>query len=315
MRVIRDCSSVTSDVRGAVAAIGNFDGVHRGHQLVIDLAGLKAAETEAKLGVITFEPHPRQFFAPNSPPFRLLSNAARAEQLAAIGVDVLFELEFDRDLANLHSNEFSRSILGEGLGISHCVVGENFRYGKGREGDAGSLVAEGKAYGFGVSIKSVSGDSQGVFSSSLIRDAISAGKPQEAARMLGHWHKLRGVIEKGDRRGRQLGFPTANISLAGLLSPKFGVYAVLVEILSGPHKGIYQGCASIGVRPTFGENTPNLEVFIFGFDADIYGEAMLVSLISYQRPELKFETPEGLVQQMASDCDVSRKTLESIAFD
>ena len=315
MHVVRDYQAVPPDVRGSVSAIGNFDGVHRGHQSVIDLAKARAKETGSMLGIITFEPHPRQYFAPNSPPFRLMNSGSKEDRLEAVGVDVLFELGFNSNLSNLHSEEFSRDVLVEGLGISHAVVGTNFRYGKGRKGDSISLASEGKRHGFGVSIKSIAGDVAGEFSSSSIRAAISEGRPKYAARMLGHWHHLRGEIEQGDQRGRELGFPTANITLTGLLPPKFGVYAVLVEILTGPHMGVYLGSASIGVRPTFGENPPNLEVFIFNFDDNIYGETMSVSLISYQRPEMKFASSESLIQQMKRDCETSLALLEDIKLD
>jgi len=294
-------------VRGASVAMGNFDGVHLGHCSVIDLARRESTA----LGVISFEPHPRSFFAPNSPPFRLMNKAAKRHRLAKIGVDVLYDLPFDTALSSLTALEFLRDVLAEGLGISHLVVGEDFRFGKGREGDVAFLRKHGPEFGIEITIAPLISDEHGHYSSSAIRSALAAGQPRDAARMLGHWHRIDGTVEQGDQRGRELGFPTANISVKDLHLPRFGVYAVFFDVLTGPHKGSYQGAASLGDRPTFGRNIPNLEVFVFDFAGDLYGEDVSVALVEFQRPELKFDKLDDLIVQMHKDCDQSREILQN----
>jgi len=294
-------------LRGASVAMGNFDGVHLGHCSVID----KARVAGAPLGVISFEPHPRSFFAPDAPPFRLMNVAAKRHRLAKIGVDVLYDLPFDKALSNLSAADFVLDVLSAGLGISHLVVGEDFRFGKGRKGDVGFLAEHCPPLGIRLTIAALISDAHGHYSSSAIRSALAAGQPESAARMLGHWHRIEGVVEKGDQRGRELGFPTANISVNGLHLPRFGVYAVFIDVLTGPHKGSYRGAASLGERPTFGRKIPNLETYIFDFDGDIYGEEVSVALVSFQRPELKYDNLPGLIEQMHKDCAISRDILEN----
>ena len=294
-------------VRGASVAMGNFDGVHLGHCSVIDLARVE----NAPLGVISFEPHPRSFFAPHSPPFRLMNVAAKRHRLAKIGVEVLYDLPFDKMLSSLSAAEFVQGVLSGGLGISHLVVGEDFRFGKGREGDVGFLATHCPPLGIKLTVASLISDEHGHYSSSAIRSALAAGQPEDAARMLGHWHRIEGIVVQGDQRGRELGFPTANISVNGLHLPRFGVYAVFIDVLTGPHKGSYRGAASLGDRPTFGRNIPNLETFIFDFEGDIYGEEISVALVSFQRPELKFDNLDALIEQMHKDCTISRDILEN----
>ncbi|HIP22491.1 MAG TPA: riboflavin biosynthesis protein RibF, partial [Rhodobacteraceae bacterium] len=263
------------------------------------------------LGVISFEPHPRSFFAPDSPPFRLMNAAAKRHRLAKIGVDVLYDLPFDKALSSLTALEFVRDVLAGGLGISHLVVGEDFRFGKGREGDVAFLQKHGPDHGFEVTVAPLVSGENGRYSSSAIRAALAAGQPEVAAKMLGHWHRIDGTVEKGDQRGRELGFPTANISVEGLHLPRLGVYAVEFDVLTGPQKGCYLGAASLGVRPTFGRNSPNLETFVFDFSGDLYGADVSVALVSFQRPELKFDSLDALIEQMHKDCDISREILKN----
>lgn len=305
MRLIQSGTEIRPEDRGASAAMGNFDGVHRGHASVIDLARAPGAP----LGVVTFEPHPRQVFAPDAPPFRLMNAAARRHRLAKLGVDLCVELAFDRAMAALSAEAFARDILAGRLGLSRVVVGEDFRFGKGREGDAAMLAELGARYGFeAVTAPMVEGPA-GRVSSTAIREALGAGDPVGAARMLGHWHRLDGVVSHGDKRGRELGFPTANVVLEDLLLPRFGVYAVEIEVLDGPHAGKYPGAASLGVRPTFGINAPNLETYLFDFSGDLYGAEVSVALISYLRGEEKFDGIEPLIAQMHADCDLARERL------
>lgn len=288
--------------------MGNFDGVHRGHQAVIDLARRDAAP----LGLITFEPHPRQLFAPQAAPFRLMNASARANRLAKLGVQNLFELPFNAQLAGLDPEDFARDVLAKGLGISHLVVGADFCFGRKRAGTAQDLVDLGKIYGFETTVAALVTTDSRPISSTAIRTALSEGRPRDAAAMLGHWHRIVGPVIHGEKRGRELGFPTANMGVNGLHLPKLGVYAVKIDILSGPHKGSYNGASSLGVRPMFGENTPNLETYIFDFKGDLYDAEVSVALVEYLRPELKFDGLPALIEQMDRDCQQARDILTAL---
>lgn len=310
MRIIQTYQNVAPSDRGASVAIGNFDGVHLGHRSVIELA--EQADATAPTGVLTFEPHPREFFAPDSPPFRLMSRDARRHRLEKLGVDILYELAFDTGMVALTPEEFARDVISDGLGLAHVVVGADFRFGKGRSGGAEELQAFGKQFGFGVTIAPLLEENATTISSTAIRTALSEARPGDAAAMLGHWHRIEGKVIDGEKRGRELGYPTANMSIDGLHPPAFGVYAVLVDVLDGPHKGSYHGAASLGVRPMFGENRANLETFIFDFKGDLYGSTLSVGLVEFLRPEVKFEGLESLIAQMDADCEKARKVLESL---
>lgn len=303
MRVFHRHSDLPADARGASAAIGNFDGVHLGHQHVLDLARREGAP----LGVVTFAPHPREVFAPDAPPFRLMSPAARARRLEKLGVDLLFELPF-REIAPLTADDFIEAVIARGLGLSHVVVGADFRFGKGRAGDVATLRAGGARLGFDVSVAALMGGGTPV-SSTAIRQALSEGRPRDAARMLGHWHRLEGPVLHGEKRGRTLGYPTANMALDGLHLPRLGVYAVLVDVADGPHAGSYRGVASLGVRPMFGENAPNLETYLFDFEGDLYGATLSVALVDFLRPEMTFDGLAPLVAQMDDDSARARAVL------
>ena len=310
MRIIQTYQNVAPSDRGASVAIGNFDGVHLGHRSVIELA--EQADATAPTGVLTFEPHPREFFAPDSPPFRLMSRDARRHRLEKLGVDILYELAFDTGMVALTPEEVARDVISDGLGLAHVVVGADFRFGKGRSGGAEELQAFGKQFGFGVTIAPLLEENATTISSTAIRTALSEARPGDAAAMLGHWHRIEGKVIDGEKRGRELGYPTANMSIDGLHPPAFGVYAVLVDVLDGPHKGSYHGAASLGVRPMFGENRANLETFIFDFKGDLYGSTLSVGLVEFLRPEVKFEGLESLIAQMDADCEKARKVLESL---
>lgn len=309
MKILRALSTDDPALRRAATAIGNFDGVHLGHQSVIDTARAQAAALNVPLGVMTFEPHPREVFAPGAPAFRLMNAEARASRLEKLGVDVLYELPFSRDLADLTAAGFAEQILSKGLGLSHIVVGADFRFGRDRGGNATTLRACGERLGFGVSISELMGDGEVEISSTAIRRALSEGRPGDAARMLGHWHRLEGPVVHGEKRGRELGFPTANIPIDGLHPPRFGVYAVTVDVTTGRHKGSYQGAASIGVRPMFDGDTPNCEVYIFDFDGQLYGDHLSIGLVEYLRGEQSFDSLDALIDQMGHDCDQARQIL------
>ena len=310
MRIIRDYQYVDEQDRGASAAIGNFDGVHLGHQSVIDIA--RKANEDAPLGIVTFEPHPREFFAPDAPPFRLTSAETRSNRLEKLGVERLYELPFNATLSGLTPKEFARDVLADGLGLRHVVVGADFCFGKGRKGTAEDLQAFGKEMGFDVTIAPLVRDAETQVSSTEIRKALTEGRPRDAATMLGHWHRVDGPVIGGDQRGRDLGFPTANMSIDGLHPPKFGVYAVLVDVLEGPHQGSYQGAASVGVRPMFGVNKANIETHIFDFSGDLYGTELSIALIDFLRPEWKFDGLEALVAQIDADCATCREILAAL---
>ncbi len=307
MRIHRDPAHIPD--RGASAAIGNFDGVHLGHQAVLDVARAEARRLGAPLGVVTFEPHPREHFAQGAPPFRLMSPAARASRLERLGVDVLYELPFDEAMARLSAEAFVAEILAGSLGLAHAVVGRDFRFGRNRAGDPEVLARLGEAHGLGVSVAPMVSLDAGEVSSTRIREALSEGRPREAARLLGHMHRIEGPVLHGDKRGRTLGYPTANLDLHGLHLPRFGVYAVRADVMDGPHRGSHDGAASLGTRPMFGENRPNLETHLLDFEGDLYGARLSVGLSEFLRPEASFPSVEALKAKMAEDCGRARAAL------
>lgn len=312
MKTFTSWSGLNPEDRGASAAIGNFDGVHLGHLAVIDLARAAATQTGAPLGIVTFEPHPREFFAPDAPPFRLMNAEAKANRLAKLGVDYLYQLPFDARMASLTPEGFAQDVIKDGLGLSHVVVGADFCFGKGRKGNAQDLKRFGAQMGFDVTLAALLEGDDGAVSSTAIRKALSDGRPRDAAAMLGHWHRIEGAVLHGDKRGRELGYPTANMAITGLHPPRFGVYAVKVDVLTGPHAGTYDGAASIGVRPMFGVNTPNCEAFLFDFSGDLYDTHLSVALVDYLRPEAKFDSLEALIAQMDADCAKARVILADV---
>ncbi|SEB39523.1 bifunctional riboflavin kinase/FAD synthetase [Rhodobacter sp. 24-YEA-8] len=304
MQIHQDWHWLDASGRGTSCALGNFDGVHLGHQAVIDLA-----RGPAPLGIVTFEPHPRQVFQRDAGPFRLMNAEARANRLAKLGVEHLFQLPFNAGLAALTPEEFAHKVLAEGLGISHVVIGEDFCFGKGRAGRAEDMKRLGEKYGFTTTIAPLLKRGGIGISSTAIRDALSEGRPGDAAAMLGHLHRIEGAVIHGEKRGRELGFPTANMDLTGLHLPRFGVYAVRVDVLSGPQEGSYMGAASLGVRPMFNGVAPNLETYLLDFKGDLYGRHLSVALVEFLRPELKFDGLPALIAQMNQDCDQARAAL------
>lgn len=303
MKIYQHWQGLGADSRGASVALGNFDGVHLGHQSVIDLA-----RGTAPLGVVTFEPHPREYFRPGQP-FRLMNAEARANQLAALGVQHLYELPFDSGLASLSPQAFVTTVLAQGLGLSHVVVGADFRFGKGRIGTAADLQQLGNTAGFRTTLAPlVQAQGTGI-SSTAIRTALTEGRPRDAASMLGHWHRIEGPVVHGEKRGRELGYPTANMGVGGLHLPRMGVYAVLADVLTGPQKGRYMGAASLGVRPMFGINAPNLETYLLDFKGDLYDQHLSIAFVEYLRPEMKFDGLPALMTQMSADTARARSIL------
>ena len=312
MRIIRDTLFIDPSDRGAAAAIGNFDGVHLGHRAVIDLTRKAATAANAPLGIMTFEPHPRSYFAPDLAPFRLMNADAKASRMEKLGVEKMYEVPFNASLAALSPRAFAQEVIADRLGLAHVVVGADFCFGKGRAGTVDDLQAFGAEMGFGVTIAEIKNIGDTAISSTAIRTALTEGRPRDAADMLGHWHRIEGAVIRGDQRGRELGYPTANMSISGLHPPKFGVYAVKADVLDGPHQGSYLGAASIGVRPMFGENVPNCETFIFDFKGDLYGSQISIALVEFLRPELKFDRLDALISQMDTDCAQARDILAHV---
>ncbi len=307
MQIHQHWQGLDPATRGTSVALGNFDGVHLGHGAVIELA-----RTTAPLGIVTFEPHPREYFAPTAPSFRLMNAEARANRLAKLGVQHLFQLPFDATLARLTPEAFATEVLAQGLGVSHVVVGTDFCFGKDRKGHASDLQTLGANNNFSVTVADLIKSGNREISSTAIRAALTEGQPRVAAAMLGHWHRIEGAVIHGEKRGRELGYPTANMSVAGLHLPKFGVYAVRVDVLTGPQTGPYWGAASLGVRPMFGVNQPNLETYLLDFDGDLYGQHLSVAFVDYLRPELKFTGLPALITQMQADTDQCRAILSAL---
>jgi riboflavin kinase/FMN adenylyltransferase len=315
MHIHSDFHGLSNDARGTALVIGNFDGVHRGHAKVIARGRDIATSLVAPLGVMAFEPHPREFFAPDAPPFRLTMPETRARLLERHGVDHAFILPFDLDFAMMSAEDFVRLVLVEGLGVTHVIVGYDFCFGRARKGDATLLKSMGAELGFGVTIIDPvrSDDSTGeAFSSTRIRDALRDGQPNVAARLLGHWWTIEGTVKKGDQIGRTMGFPTVNVDLGRYLHPKYGIYVVKVEVLNGPHAGIYDGAASMGWQPTFKKDEPLFEAFLIDFDGDLYGAELAVSLIAYLRPEEKYDTMDELKDAIERDVEKARTTLADL---
>jgi riboflavin kinase/FMN adenylyltransferase len=306
MRIIRDWRGLAADETGAAVALGNFDGVHRGHQAVI-AAAREAADTGAPLGVVTFDPHPRRYFQPDAAPFRLMTAGQQARALASLGVDLLYVLPFDADMVAMSARTFAREVLSDGLGVAHVAAGFDFTFGAKRSGDANALRALGDEFGFGVSIAPPLADETGYkISSSAVRQALEQGHPERAADLLGRPFAIEGVVEEGRKLGRTLGFPTANVELGRYLRPRLGVYATRTRLADGR---VVNGVANIGRNPAAGLVEPRLEVWLFDFDGDLYGQTIETELVAFQRPERDFDSLEALTAQVMADAEEARRIL------
>lgn len=310
MRILRHYRDLPPDARGAVAAMGNFDGVHLGHRALIAEAARVASEANRQLAALVFEPYPREFFRPDEDPFRLTPFRAKAHLLAQAGIDLLIVLGFDAEMAAMKAQDFVLQVLVQELGIAHVVVGADFRFGKGRAGDTTVLGYMGEMEGFGVTVFSPVAAGEGEkISSSDIRAALKSGRPEEAARLLGHSWTVEGHVAHGDARGRTLGFPTANLKLEQTLHPAYGIYAVRARLADGR---VLDGVANFGVRPMFELPAPLLEVHLFEFSGDLYGQVLSVALIAFLRGEKKLESLEALKAQIAADCAEARRILSHL---
>jgi riboflavin kinase/FMN adenylyltransferase len=299
-------STIPNDARGAAIALGNFDGVHAGHQAVIASAAGVADEQNLALGVAVFEPHPRKFFKPDTPPFRLQSANQRARALSELGVEEVFEIGFDAALAGSTDREFAERVLRDLLGVSHVSVGADFEFGKARCGNTESLARLGDELGFSVeAVEPVGGDDK--VSSTGIRDAIARGDMNAVSEMLTRPWAIEGEVLKGFQRGRTLGFPTANVALGDYVRPRLGVYAVRVDVGDGV---LLPGVASVGVNPTVGAlPEPLLETHLLDFSGDLYGRKIEVEIIAFLRDEAKFDSLGELKRQMTQDVIDARRAL------
>lgn len=305
MKIFDDWRGLPAAARGASVALGNFDGVHLGHAAVLNAA--HGAQPRAPRAVLTFEPHPRAFFRPQDPPFRVTLAAERAAALAALGVEILYQLPFNAALAHLTAEAFIKEVLHEGIGAVNLACGADFAFGHRRGGDIALLADQAKALGIGLTIVPPVADAQGPISTSRIRRLLQDGYPERAAALLGRPHTIRGVVMHGDARGRTIGFPTANIPLGRHLEPARGVYAVSA-LIGG---ALVRGVANIGLRPTVGGTESRLEVHFFDFSADLYGQELAVALHHFIREEEKFESFEALKLQIQADATAARALLDA----
>ena len=294
-----------SELRGAVVALGNFEGVHRGHRAVIAAAVARAGALGRPAAVLTFEPHPRAFFRPGEPLFRLTDEAGKLRLLAATALDGAIVMKFDAALAGLAPEAFVAEVLVGRLAVAGIVAGFDFHFGKGRAGTPAYLKAAGEHYGFPVDIVSAQFDGGTRISSGAVRAALVAGNADEAAEFLGYPWFVTAEVVHGDHRGRELGFPTANLRLDPACGLRHGIYAVRVEVDGRRLDGV----ADFGRRPMFDTGVVLLEIFLFDFTGDLYGRTLDVAVIAWIRPEFKFDTVEALVQRMEEDCRMARMAL------
>ena len=305
MRIIRDWRDVPADARAATVALGNFDGVHLGHAHLLRTA--HAARPGAPLAVLSFEPHPRELFRPDDPPFRLTLSAARAAALAASGVEILYELPFDLAFSALTAGQFVEEVLHQGVGAAHLACGADFAFGHRRGGDAATLSAGAEALGMGLTLVPKLVDAQGPISSTRIRRLLQDGYPERAAADLGRPWAIGGPVTRGDQRGRTIGFPTANIPLGRHLEPARGVYAVHAHLADGR---TVPGVANIGRRPTVNDGSESrVEAHLFDFAGDLYGQEVSVALLAFLRAERKFASFDELRGQIAIDAAAARTIL------
>ena len=307
LKLVHGWRDVEPEHRGASVALGEFDGVHKGHLGVIVGAAKAAKSLNAPLAVISFDPHPRRYFQPDAPPFRIMTLDQQARALDALGVDIFYILPFDDEMAVMSDEAFARDVLVGGLGAKHVAAGFDITFGKDRTGDPDALTRYGEAFGFSVSITERLGDTDAAkFSSSTVRQALKAGNPERAAEILGRPFAIEGVVVEGQHLGRTLGYPTANIGAGDYVRPKLGVYATRTRLADGRE---VPGVANFGENPTTGLVEARLEVFLFDFDEDLYGQTIETDLIAFLRPELNFSGLETLVDQIKLDVAQARKRL------
>jgi len=303
--VFDDWQSAPPEWAGGVIALGNFDGVHRGHQALVASAQQEARTLDAPLVALTFEPHPRRYFVPDTGPFRLTLLPAKVRLLEACGVQAVLAQRFDPAFAAITAQAFIDNVLLQGLGARHVVCGYDFTFGARRSGNVERLREMAAERALGVTVLDPVMHEGEIYSSTRIREALRAGWASEASELLGHHWEIEGEVEKGDQRGRTIGFPTANVALGEHLRPRFGVYAVRA-LVNGEWRN---GVANLGRRPTVGKLQENFEVHLFDFAGDLYGQVLRVQLVDFIRPEMKFSGLDALKAQIAADCDAARRLL------
>lgn len=307
VRIVRDWRGLAPELKGAAVALGAFDGVHRGHQAVIAQAAEAARALDAPLGVVSFDPHPRRWFQPEAAPFRLMSADQMAAALAPLGVKRLHLLPFDAEMAAMSDADFARRVLAEGLGIVHAAVGFDFTFGKGRSGSPEALRGHGRELGFTVSVAERIDDASGLkLSSSAVREALAAGDMDRVAAILGRPFAIAGEVVHGDKRGRSIGVPTANVRLGDYMRPAYGVYATRTRLADGR---VIDGVANLGVRPMFETPEPLLEVWLFDFNESLYSQVVETELVAFLRGELKFDGLDALKTQIDADAKAARAAL------
>ncbi|MBF0561598.1 MAG: bifunctional riboflavin kinase/FAD synthetase [Alphaproteobacteria bacterium] len=310
MRIFRHFTELPANARGGAVALGNFDGVHRGHQVVIGTAVRLARQDRLPCVVMTFEPHPRSVFGQVSEPFRLTPFRIKARHIEAQNVDFLIAQHFDQEFARHTAAEFVERVLVDKLRARHVVVGYDYVFGKGREGDAQFLNRVADKSGFAVTrVDPVTATDGAVYSSTLVRTCLLEGRPLAAAELLGRYWEVEGRVEPGDQRGRRLGFPTANLKLGEFQRPALGVYAVRAGVDRGASTVWHDGVANFGRRPSFDDRDPLLEVHLFDFSSDIYNQHLRVALVAFLRPEQRFESLDELRSQIVKDTLAARTAL------
>ena len=305
MRIGGD-ETVEGALRGGIVALGNFDGFHLGHQAVVGRAVALAKAQDRPVVVATFDPHPVRYFKPDVPPFRLTSLDQRQRLFAGAGADAMLVFRFDAELAAVSAEDFVIDRLIARLGAAGVVTGEDYIFGQGRRGTVAMLAALGAAHGLTVETVGPVGDAGEPVSSSRIRDALKAGDCATATALLTRPYAVQGVVQHGDKVGRTIGFPTANVDMADYLRPKYGIYAVRGRLEDGR---VLHGAANLGIRPTFDPPKELLEPYFFDFSGDLYGQVIEVELHAFIRPEAKFDSLAALTAQMARDCAEARATL------
>ncbi|HKX80095.1 MAG TPA: bifunctional riboflavin kinase/FAD synthetase [Novosphingobium sp.] len=302
---------VPESLQGAILALGNFDGFHQGHQAVVGEA-VRWARAEGRRAIVaTFDPHPVRYFRPDAPPFRLTTLDQRQELFGAAGADAMLVFHFDQAIATMPAERWVDEMIHGHLSTAGVVTGQDFTFGKGRAGNLEML--RGMGAGFGIETRAVPPvhDDQGPISSSRIRTALHEGDCETAARLLTRPFAIRGTVQHGDKLGRTIGFPTANLDMGNYLRPRFGIYAVTGRLADGR---VLHGAANLGVRPTFEPPKELLEPYFFDFAESLYGQEIEVALHRFLRPEAKFESLDDLTAQMQRDCDEARKVLSASAL-
>lgn len=301
---------IPEKLHGAVLALGNFDGFHQGHQAVVNAAiGWARAEGRSAI-VATFDPHPVRHFFPDTEPFRLTTLDQRQELFAEAGADAMLVFHFDESIAGMLADRWVEEMIAGHIHAAGVMTGEDFTFGKGRSGNPESLKRLGAQFGIEARAVPAVHDAEGPISSSRIREALKAGDCETATRLLTRPFAIRGIVEHGDKRGREIGYPTANLSLGAYLRPRYGIYAVTGRL---PDGRLVHGAANLGIRPTFDPPKELLEPFFFDFAEDLYGQEIEVALHHFLRPEEKFASLDELTAQMERDCDKARKLLTALA--